>query len=261
MPPLPILIDINKTNLHAVPCCGIQNPAHPGLVSKRLWLMEHFKLGLKARVLMDEDGKPCGYIEYLPGEHAWRGVNASGYMFIHCIWNHSKRNRSKGWASAMVEACVADTRVARMSGIAVMTRQGPWMAGGALFKENGFEIVEVAPPDYQLWVRKLKPRATNPSFKKEFASKAARMKNQLTIVRSAQCPYIAKFTAQIVETAEQEYGIRPHVIDLASYEQAQDAPTPYAVFSIISKGRVLADHQISRTRFRNIMKVELANTR
>ena len=31
------------------------------------------------------------------------------------------------------------------------------------------------------------------------------------------------------------------------------APTPYAVFSVIHNGRILADHQISRTRFRNIM--------
>ena len=34
---------------------------------------------------------------------------------------------------------------------------------------------------------------------------------------------------------------------------AQNAPTPYAVFAVIYDGRLLADHQISRARFRNIM--------
>jgi hypothetical protein len=43
------------------------------------------------------------------------------------------------------------------------------------------------------------------------------------------------------------------VVDLESWSDAQNAPTPYAVFALIYNGRLLADHQISRTRFRNIM--------
>ena len=49
------------------------------------------------------------------------------------------------------------------------------------------------------------------------------------------------------------------MVDLESWSDAQDAPTPYAVFALIYDGRLLADHQISRTRFRNIMdKAELS---
>jgi len=65
--------------------------------------------------------------------------------------------------------------------------------------------------------------------------------------------YIAKFAADIIETAEKEYHIRPTLVDLESWSDAQAAPTPYAVFALIYGGRLLADHQISRTRFRNIM--------
>ena len=82
MPPQPVLVDINPATLNSIPCCGIKDPAHPGLAAKRAWLQAHFSLGLKAKALIDEDGKPCGYIEYLPGEYAWRGVQARGYMFI-----------------------------------------------------------------------------------------------------------------------------------------------------------------------------------
>ncbi|MGZ4789546.1 MAG: N-acetyltransferase family protein [Terriglobales bacterium] len=147
MLPHPILIDIDSTNVDSAPCCGINDPAHPGLLEKRRWLKAHLKLGLRAKILVDDDGKPCGYIEYLPGESAWRRVDASGYMFIHCIWNHSRRNRGKGWASAMVKACVSDAKVAGMSGVAVMTRKGPWLAGSALFAANGFRRVDIATPD------------------------------------------------------------------------------------------------------------------
>ncbi len=30
------------------------------------------------------DRQPCGYIDCLPGELAWCGAEARGYMFIHC---------------------------------------------------------------------------------------------------------------------------------------------------------------------------------
>jgi hypothetical protein len=47
--------------------------------------------------------------------------------------------------------------------------------------------------------------------------------------------------------------MKPRIVELKTHRQAQNAPTPYAVFSVIYDGRVVADHQISRTRFRNIM--------
>ena len=48
--------------------------------------------------------------------------------------------------------------------------------------------------------------------------------------------------------------IEPKVVRIRSAREAQSAPNPYAVFSIFYKGRLPADHQVSRTRFRNIMK-------
>ena len=139
-----------------------------------------------------------------------------------------------------------------MSGVAAMVRDGPWLADRRLFLANGFEPVDTAPPDYQLLVRKFSSRAVNPAFKKDWEQKLAKYQG-LTIIRSSQCPHIAKFAADIVETAEKEYHLHPTVVDLQSWSDAQNAPTPYAVFALIYNGRLLADHQISRTRFRNIM--------
>jgi hypothetical protein len=63
-----------------------------------------------------------------------------------------------------------------------------------------------------------------------------------------------------MEAAENEYGIKPTVVDLESWSDAQNAPTPYASFALIYNGRLLADHQISRTRFRNIMNKRMATS-
>ncbi len=141
-----------------------------------------------------------------------------------------------------------------VSGVAAIVREGPWMADRRLFLANGFEAVDSAPPDYQLLVRKFDPKSPNPVFKKDWDQKVARYGQGLTIIGSSQCPHIAKFVRDIAECAEEDYGIIPAVVKLKSFRDAQDAPTPYAVFGLIENGRLLADHQISRTRFRNIMK-------
>ncbi len=145
-----------------------------------------------------------------------------------------------------------------MSGAAVMVRDGPWLADRRLFLANAFEPVDKAPPDYQLLVRKFDLGAVNPTFKEGSDQKLVQYSQGLTIIRSSQCPHIAKFAADIAETAENEYHIKPTVVDLECWNDAQNAPTPYAIFALIYNGRLLADHQISRTRFRNIMNKCLA---
>ena len=248
-PRKPRLVDIDAANFDTLPCCGIKSPAHPGRRQKYCWLQANAKFGLRAKMLLAPDGQPSGYIEYLPGEFAWRGVEAAGFMFVHCVWVFLKQHQRKGWGSIMVEGCLDDARKAGMRGAAVMVRDGPWLADHRLFLANGFEPVDTAPPDYQLLVRKF-DRGADPAFKK---GKLGQYSRGLTVIRSSQCPHIAKSAAEIVETAENEYGITPTVVDLESWSDAQNAPTPYAIFALIYDGRLLADHQISRTRFRNIM--------
>jgi hypothetical protein len=140
-----------------------------------------------------------------------------------------------------------------MRGAAVMVRDGPWLADHRLFLANGFEPVDTAPPDYQLLVRKFDNGAVNPAFKRGWDRKLGQYGRGLTMIHSSQCPHVSKFAAEIAETAENEFGIRPTMVDLKSWSDAQDAPTPYATFALIYNGRLLADRQISRTRFRNIM--------
>ena len=205
-------------------------------------------------MLLAPDGEPSGYIEYIPGEFAWRGVDAGSYMFIHCVWIYSRRHQRKGWGRLLVKACLDDAKKAGKNGVAVMVRDGPWLADRRLFLASGFEPVDAAPPDYELLVHKFDKNAPDPTFKRDCDQKLVRYSRGLTIIRSSQCPHIAKFAADIAETAKNEYGLRPNVVDLRSPSDAQNAPTPYAIFALIYDGQLLADHQISRTRFRNIMK-------
>ena len=250
----PSLIEVDSTNFDTLPCCGIKTKTHPGRQEKSCWLQANARFGVRAKTLIAPDGKPGGYLEYLQGEYAWRGVDAAGYMFIHCIWIYARTYQRKGWGSFLLDACLQDAKTAGMRGVAAMVREGPWLADRRLYLANGFEAVDTAPPDYELLVRKFKPTAANPSFRTGWQAKLARYGRGLTIIRSSQCPHIAKFASEIAQSATDDYGISAAVVDLTSCEDAQNAPTPYAVFSLIYDGRLLADHQISRTRFHNIMR-------
>jgi GNAT superfamily N-acetyltransferase len=251
---MPVLVDLDPENFATLPCCGMKNPAHEGRRRKNCWVKANFKKGLRAKVLLTPDNRQCGYVEYLPGEYAWRGVDARGYMFIHCVFTFRRQYQHRGVAGMMLEACVEDARKAGMHGVAVIARDQPWLAGPAVFQKNGFEKVDEAPPDYQLFVRRLNPAAANPAFRRGWEEKLKKYNRGLTIIRANQCPHSAKFADDIAEAAEKDYGLTPRVVELRSHREAQNAPTPYAVFAVILNGRLLADHQISRTRFRNIMR-------
>jgi len=134
----PRLIDVDAASFDRLPCCGIKSPTHPGRERKRCWLQANAKFGLRAKMLLAPDGEPAGYIEYLPGEFAWRGVEARGFLFIHCVWIFRKQHQRKGWGRVMIEACLNDARKAGMHGAAVMVRDGAWLADRRLFLANGF---------------------------------------------------------------------------------------------------------------------------
>lgn len=72
----------HRESFDTLPCCGIKTYSHPGRQEKHCWLQANAEFGLQAKTLLAPDGQPSGYIEYVPGEFAWRGVDASGYVLI-----------------------------------------------------------------------------------------------------------------------------------------------------------------------------------
>jgi len=247
------VIDVTQDNIYESPCCGIKNIEHEGHKRKTNWLKTYFKKGLKAKVLWTEDNRQFGYIEYLPGKYAWRGVEADGYMFIHCIWTFFKKYKKKGYGKFLIQAALDDAKKAKMKGVAVVARKSPWLASSDLFLKNGFEIMDTAPPDYELLVKKLSTSASNPKFKNSWDKKLKKYAKGLTIIRSDQCPHVAKFADDIAEITEKTYKLKPRIVELKTHQDAQNAPTPYTVFAVIYNGQFLADRQISKSRFRNIM--------
>ncbi|WP_282134916.1 hypothetical protein [Seonamhaeicola maritimus] len=54
-----------------------------------------------------------------------------------------------------------------------------------------------------------------------------------------------------------DYGIDLKVSKINTVEEAKNAPSGFGVFNLLRDGRLLEDHYISGTRFRNILEKEL----
>ncbi|MFW6245807.1 MAG: hypothetical protein ACOC13_00015 [Tangfeifania sp.] len=79
------IVSINRKNLHEYPdlVCFI-NAKHPAHALKTEWMEKQLSEGLRIKLLyLPGHKKAAGFIEYIPGENAWRAVSAKGYLFIH----------------------------------------------------------------------------------------------------------------------------------------------------------------------------------
>ncbi|MFX0093565.1 MAG: GNAT family N-acetyltransferase, partial [Candidatus Hodarchaeota archaeon] len=143
------IIDINETNLSEYGLfCHKSKKKEAGYQNKLRWITERFKEGLKYKHLwVKERGKfrSKGFIEYIPGEYAWRGINAPGYLVIHCIWVIGK-TRGYGFGSILLEECLKDAK--NTYGVAVVTAKTHWLPKERLFSKNGFEKVDEYPPSF-----------------------------------------------------------------------------------------------------------------
>jgi hypothetical protein len=137
-------------------------------------------------------------------------------------------------------------------GVAAMVSDGPWMVGKGIFLKNGF--VQIAERDrFQLVIRRLQEGPT-PAFR-EISHIPAQYQG-LNVVYSAQCPMLPKSVNDLVEMAAL-YGLDLKVTLLNSAEEAQNAPSYYGVFNLLWNGRLLADHYVSKGRFKNILRKEI----
>src|SRR5436309_11679438 len=98
MPDLEIL-DVNASNVDQIGFfCAMSKPGDPGYSEKLAWVKDRFNEGLRIKVIA-RDARSSrarrGFIEYMPGKMAWRGIDAPGYMVIHCMWVVG-RAKSKG---------------------------------------------------------------------------------------------------------------------------------------------------------------------
>lgn len=246
------IIDITPANANRHSFFCIKNTKEPGFNSKLNWFEKRYREGLKLKIILDDEGKQAGFIEYIPAEHAWRPVDANGFMFIHCIMVYPNKYRHSGAAIQLVEACKKDALHQKKKGICVMTSEDPWMAGRNLFVKQGF--IKVDKYDrFELFVTKF-VEAKDPKLL-EWGSNLPDYKGW-HLLYADQCPWHEKGVLAINDFAE-ESGIDLIITKIKNADEAKKIPSGFGVFALIKDGKLLADHYISRTRFKSIVEKEL----
>lgn len=249
------MLTLEKVGPENLRDCGIgclTNPKNQGYGFKIEWLQKRFTEGLRFLLFRDDKGTPQAFLEYVPGEYAWRPLDAKGWLFVHCLWVYPKGQKVGGLGSRLVRACVEEARKAGAIGAAAMVSDGPWMAGRQVFLRNGFE--QIAEADrFQLVAHRLK-KGSEPRFR-DVSRNLARYRG-LHIVYSAQCPMLPKSVNDLSEMAS-EHGLKLKITVLNSAREAQNAPSHYGVFSLVWNGRLLSDHYVSKGRFKNMLRKEI----
>lgn len=248
------IVTINKMNLskHPEVICFI-NPKNSSYSLKVDWIKQRLTEGLCIKLLYREGSKrAAGFIEYVPGENAWRAVDAKDYMFIHCLYVYPNENKGQGLGSYLIHDCLEVAKANNYAGVAVVASSGSFMAGNDLFLKTGFKLVQKDGKGNELLMKQLHD-APAPYFH-DWMSRL-REYSGLNIIYSRQCPWVARMIEEIHSSGFAEE-LNISITELKTPAEAQQAPSVYAVFNLINNGKLLADRYISMTRFKNILRQE-----
>ncbi len=156
------IIEVNERNVTETGFfCMMSKRKSEGYKRKAKWLQTRFAEGMKIKTLdLSEGGR--GFIEYIPGEYAWRPVEAKGYMFIHCLWVVGK-SKDKRYGTLLLNECLEDARKMGMKGVAMVTSKSVWLVDGSFLEKHGFQSVDQTPPSFDLMVKSF-GKARHPTF-------------------------------------------------------------------------------------------------
>lgn len=245
------IIDVTPANADKTGFfCYMSKRKEAGYKMKRDWLEARFAEGMKIKILHEDGGRDTAFIEYIPGEYAWRAVNAKGYMVIHCLWVVGK-GKGKGYGRRLIEECVQDARAQKMKGVAMLTSDRTWLASKDIFEHNGFTEVDSALPFHLMALRF--GTAPAPSLPRNWDERAQAFGRGLTVIRTAQCPYIENGARDILTFAK-EKGIPARSVELKTAQEVQEqSPSAYGVFGTVLDGKLLAYQYLLQKDFEKLL--------
>jgi ribosomal protein S18 acetylase RimI-like enzyme len=252
------IVEVDESNIDDYGLfCQKSKKNSEGYRSKVKWVKERFKEGLRIRLLLVNEGPrrgltSRGFIENIPGEYTWRGIDAKGYMVIHCVWVVG-RNRGHGYGTTLLEQCEKDAK--GMSGVAVVTSDMHWLPGKELFLKHGFEIVDTVPPYFELLARRFSDDAPLPKFNHVSKQRFEKCQSGITIFKSDQCPYTADSMKEITEFGK-EHDLPVRIANVRNCREAQNGIHPYGTYCILLNGKVVTYRPIGKNRMNEIITEE-----
>ncbi|MCP4761808.1 MAG: GNAT family N-acetyltransferase [archaeon] len=261
------IVEVNANNLDKYDFfCKKSTKNKPGYQNKEKWIRERFKEGLKIHLLWVDATKSGptsrGFIEYIPGEYSWRGINADDYMVIHCIWVVGKY-KGMGVGTDLLNKCIEDAKKMKKAGVAVVVTSKTWLPKKTLFIKHGFETVDEFPPYLSLLVKKFDKKTPDPTFilkpdsdllmNLKSAGLDKPIKDGLTVYYTSQCPYIYN-AVNTMEEISKEIDVPFQAIALNERKHVLACPHPFGTCAIFFKGKFLTYVYDSKKRFLKLLQ-------
>jgi len=233
------IISIDKSNIDKEHiCCAFSDKkCAESYEAKKNWLRKEFDNGYVFRRI---DARAKVFIEYCPAEKGWAPVEAPNYLLVNCFWV-SGQYKGKGYGKELLRLALEDAENQGKDGLVTVvgTSKFHFMSDTKWLLKNGFETCEKLVSGFSLLVKKINPKAENPTFKDTVKSGECADKNGLVAYYSNRCPY-SEFhvTKSLTETAAKR-NLPLKIIKLDTLEKAQSAPTPATIFSLFYNGKFI----------------------
>lgn len=246
------MVSVTPENAEKETFFCIKDIKSAGFKSKQRWFKKRYAEGLRIKILKIDD-KMVGFIEYVPANKAWRPIDAPDFMFIHCITIYSKKDRNKGFGALLINEVKKEAKKLGLSGVCTMTSKGPWLAEKNVFKKNNFKQVEKK-GRFELLSKKWNDNTQDPKLI-DWTANQGQYKGW-NLVYSDQCPWHEKSAFDLSNTA-MDFDIDLKLKKIETAEEAKNAPSGFGNYSLLHNGKLIEDHYLSATRFKNILKKEL----
>ncbi len=244
------IITITKENLNNEHiCCAISNKDDIQVTSKKSWIAERLDDGL---VFKKGDVRGKCFIEYIPAEKAWAPIEATGYMYIDCLWV-SGQFKGQGNSSILLEECIRDSKEKGKKGLVVLSskKKVPFIADPKYLRHKGFKLADSANPYFELLYLPFDKTAKIPQFKKSV--KERNQEKGMVLYYTAQCPFTAKYVP-LIEVVANENDIHFKSVKIETTEEAQNAPSPFTTYSLFYNGKFVTHEILSENKFLKLVK-------
>ena len=250
------IMTVDKANIEQEHiCCAIGNDKRNRARAqvKKDWMKKEFDNGLVFKRL-DDRGKM--FIEYMPIEDAWKPVIGKNYMMIHCLWVSGKFKK-QGIATAFLDECISESKDKGKDGIAVITssKNKPFLTEKKFFEKKGFQVVDQAPPYFELMVLKINKKAENPSFTSKAKTSKTDFKDGICFIYTHQCPFMEEYMTLLSKICEEET-IPVKIIKLKNADEVKEIGSPFGTYAMFDKGEFVTHELFSENKFRKYLKAE-----
>ncbi|HHS94684.1 MAG TPA: GNAT family N-acetyltransferase [Rhodobacterales bacterium] len=208
--------------------------------AKRDWLLQRFDEGLQLRLLGDGER---GFIEFMPGAKSWRAIDdAKDFIVIHCLWVVGK-SRGQGYATALIGEAETWAKENGYRGVAALTGNGNWLISPGVLEHHGYRAVDRAEHGFELLAKCFRGGGF-PRLSGGWHAKAQALGPGLTVLRTAQCPYLEDAASHARRAAE-KLSIPFHDEVLTSAEDLRArSPSPYGTYALVFDGKLLSYHYL-----------------